>query len=320
MAMFQKYLPIQPRKQWEHNDGYCGEVALISAGLMYGQYVSQFDARRLGTDDQLDELNLHTSPKAAKRMRLNCESWPSRSGRNVQEFLAWVKGSILQDTPVMIGIYMNQSIFGELENDGKNKYDHIVPVIGIESSHDLSDPEYYDDDYLVFSDNGLFTPTGSDAPYRFRYQFGKFLRTRKEANNKKSPPYSLAKEQRNCGMRIMGVNSTDTVLPVQVSPALNNEPIEIKNRSTARPASVHLPLTVTVSGMAPGTKYKLYKYDDLKKVPTRQFHKKASKAAMVWDIDATCPTITDLIRSDQVAVYRAPDVVGSAPPTRRKKR
>jgi hypothetical protein len=305
MAMFRKYLPIQPRQQWEHNDGYCGEVALISAGLMYGQYVSQFDARRLGTKKQLDELNLHTSPKAAKKMRLMCESWPSGSGYSVKEFLAWVKGSIVAGTPVMIGIYMNQSIFGELENNGKNKYDHIVPVIGIESSHDLSDPEYYDDDYLIFSDNALYTPSGSDAPYLFRYQFGEFPLTRKQANAKRSPPYSLAKKQRNCGMRITGVDSTDTALPVQVIPALNNEPNEIKDGSTTRPASVFLPLTVTVTGMAPGTKYKLYRYDDFKKVPTSQYHKHASEAARVWDIDATCPTITEVIRSKQVAVYRA---------------
>ncbi len=41
------------------------------------------------------------------------------------------------------------------------------------------------------------------------------------------------------------------------------------------------------------------------KVPTRQFHQEASKASNVWDVDATCPTITEVIRSDQVGVYRA---------------
>ena len=106
-------------------------------------------------------------------------------------------------------------------------------------------------------------------------------------------------------MRITGVASTDTVLPVQVIAALDNEPNEIEEGSTTRPASVRLPLTITVSGMAQGTKYKLYKYDDLKKVPTRQFHQEASKASNFWDIDATCPTVTEVIRTDQVGVYRA---------------
>lgn len=44
---------IPPRHQWEANYGYCGEVSLISAGLYYGQYVSQYDARAI--DQNLNE-------------------------------------------------------------------------------------------------------------------------------------------------------------------------------------------------------------------------------------------------------------------------
>jgi hypothetical protein len=316
MAMFQKYLPIQPRQQWESNDGYCGEVALTSAGLMFGQYLSQFDARRLGTHSQLRELNLATAPKAAKAMHLKYESWPGRSRRDVKDFLKWVKESILAGTPVMIGIYMNLSVFGVLERGGTNDYDHIVPVIGIESDHDLSDRNYYDDDFLIFSDNALFTPSGSDVPYLFRYQFGKFPLTREQANDEHSPPYSLAREPRNWGMRITGIDSTDKVLPVQVTPALNSEPIEIEDDSTTQPDAVRLPLTVSVSGMAEDKQYKLYKYDELKSVPTSPLRSNAHKPAKVWDIDATCPIINDVIRSDEIAVYRAL-VAGHGGTTRR---
>jgi hypothetical protein len=38
-------LNIPTRLQWEENDGYCGEVSLISGGLYFGQYGSQFDTR-----------------------------------------------------------------------------------------------------------------------------------------------------------------------------------------------------------------------------------------------------------------------------------
>jgi hypothetical protein len=38
---------IPDRLQWLHNDGYCGEVSLIMAGLKYGQYHSQYDAREI---------------------------------------------------------------------------------------------------------------------------------------------------------------------------------------------------------------------------------------------------------------------------------
>ena len=72
---YQKYLPILPREQWETNLGYCGEVALISAGLHYGQYLSQYDARDLATGDQLTELDFSNAGRAAAGMLLTSESW-----------------------------------------------------------------------------------------------------------------------------------------------------------------------------------------------------------------------------------------------------
>jgi hypothetical protein len=33
-------LDIAPRRQWESNSGYCGEVSTISALLNYGGYMS----------------------------------------------------------------------------------------------------------------------------------------------------------------------------------------------------------------------------------------------------------------------------------------
>ena len=53
--MDQKYLPIPPRRQWEGNGGYCGETVMISAGLYYGQYVSQYDARAFASDGDQSE-------------------------------------------------------------------------------------------------------------------------------------------------------------------------------------------------------------------------------------------------------------------------
>jgi hypothetical protein len=37
--------PLQPFYQWENNDGYCGEVFMMQAGLINGQWMSQFNAR-----------------------------------------------------------------------------------------------------------------------------------------------------------------------------------------------------------------------------------------------------------------------------------
>src|ERR1700735_995809 len=37
--------PLQPFYQWENNDGHCGEVSMMQAGLNNGQWMSQFNAR-----------------------------------------------------------------------------------------------------------------------------------------------------------------------------------------------------------------------------------------------------------------------------------
>ena len=36
---------VVPFYQWQSNNGYCGEVSLIQAGLNHGQWMSQFNAR-----------------------------------------------------------------------------------------------------------------------------------------------------------------------------------------------------------------------------------------------------------------------------------
>ena len=38
---------IPYRSQWNENNGYCGETSILSAGLYFGEYVSQYDARVL---------------------------------------------------------------------------------------------------------------------------------------------------------------------------------------------------------------------------------------------------------------------------------
>ena len=98
---------IPPRIQWNANDGYCGEVSLISAGLYYGQYVSQYDARvfanidislklmqlhqiligRYGTWDRTNNVRL-----AAKNMHLKYQEFLNYPYTNYtsEEFILWI--------------------------------------------------------------------------------------------------------------------------------------------------------------------------------------------------------------------------------------
>ena len=100
-------LQIPPRLQWGANYGYCGETSFVSAGLFFGQYCSQYEARRLaspGVRQSLETSQLllgasgggrvsNNDELAAKSMRLRYETWHARPTETVA-FLGWVKKNV----------------------------------------------------------------------------------------------------------------------------------------------------------------------------------------------------------------------------------
>ncbi|HEY5245432.1 MAG TPA: C39 family peptidase, partial [Acidimicrobiales bacterium] len=239
--------PIPPRLQWNENNGYCGETAFISAGLYYGQYLSQYDARAIASNDtpqyETDaQLLLGLNDQyAATQMRLTSSEWTPGTGSTTDDFLAWVKGEVIQGYPVAIGVYENQSLFYNTTkpNAGDPKYDHIVIVTGVTSHHPLTLPAtYYADDELKFSDNGLWTgTTGTKPQYVFDYPFGTFQATRQAANTPTGNVYSLADTVRNYGIAITGIADPDhQTVPVRVATSVNDETPQIGHQSNTRPA------------------------------------------------------------------------------------
>jgi hypothetical protein len=303
-------LSIPPRLQWMANYGYCGETSLISAGLYYGQYVSQYTARAIasaGTPQNRrgSQLLLGVNDtSAAKKMHLNAVEWNTAAERSTRAFLAWVKANVTLGYPVTIGVYTNEYLFYGKTNPraGDPSYDHIVPVTGAAN------------DALTFSDNGLWSPTG-DPKYSFTYPFDSFARTRQEANAKNAPVYSIANDGRNYGIAITGVTDlSHETLPVRLATDVNYERPGIRNGSSTRPTPMPLLLTITVSNLQPGTKYVLYRYNRFADVPDDRFNAQASKAAqrLPFQISAGASfATTQRIMSDRVAVYRA--VAASAP-------
>ena len=313
MHKYQKYLPIPPRKQWVSNYGYCGETALICAGLYYGHYVSQFKARDLASSpvkQSKEKSQLLLGPdqnarSAANGMGLSFLDWEDeKHGKTTDDFLAWIKKQILSDCPVAIGVYMNQSIFGDGSDD---EYDHIVPVVGIESNQPLFDLGYHPDDEIVFSDNGLYTPDSEPAPFIFKYECSSFQRSRTDANRKRASVYSLPNDVANVGIALMGNNSESSTRSVCIETYPNEERPEIEDKTDDKPPRMPLELRLSLSGLVPGLIYNLYRYSKLSKVPKKAFNKHASKASQKWKVVSTSMTmsITDTIWSDEVAVYRA---------------
>jgi hypothetical protein len=309
---------LPPRIQWNANYGYCGESSFISAGLSYGQYLSQYDARAIASNNALQNLSgsqllLGVNDVAtAKAMHLAATPFNIATQTSTTAFLTWVKSNVIAGHPVVMGVFMNQSRFYGNKNPtaGDGDYDHIVVVTGITSSHPLTGPAvYYADDIITFNDNGLWTGTPSGQPQNvFSRSFGAFAATRQQANAATAPVYSL-KNGPDYGIAITGIIdlSRETV-PVRLSTSVNAETPGIVNNTTTRPAAKPVTLTVTVSGLKPGVTYNLYRYTSIAAVPDSNINANAAKAAQKWAITVTSGstyTMTQTINSNEIAVYRA---------------
>lgn len=309
---------IASRLQWMNNSGYCGEVALICAGLYYGQYVSQYDLRALVTDDQTQGSLLlgENDNLAAKKLHLQHEAWNTDDEQNTDQFLIWLKQKIVNGNPVAIGVYANQYLFYGTTDPkaGDPDYDHIVSVMNLTTNHPLDDPTYYGDDQVGFSDNGLWENQNTPV-YYFIYAFDPFQATREEANDPSGPIYSISSEANNYGIAITGVaDKNGDTLPVRVATDFNFENPEIVDQSTIRPQPMPLNLTITVSNVEPHVPYVIYRYNKLDAVPESDFNAHASQASEQHPFQIASGStyaVTEMIQSDEIAVYRC--VKASAP-------
>jgi len=146
---------IPVRDQWDANRGYCGETSTIAAGQMYGQWLSQYDARLIycsvssssksdsacNTDQQylvgVDDV------ATASLLHMETEEFDSEGSDGVEDYLGWVKKLVRRGIPVTICVYAKGS--------HDEEYDHIVTVTKIESDHD--DDLYHDSDVITFDDH-----------------------------------------------------------------------------------------------------------------------------------------------------------------------
>lgn len=306
----ERSLAIPPRLQWEENFGYCGEVSFVSAGLYFGQYVPQYDARSLASPGKNQaredsQLLLGVNDEfAASQMRLNSLSW-NQSGTE-RDFLAWVKHNVMLGYPVTMAVYENMWLFNGKTKGGNAEYDHIVPVLSIESEN-LS-ATYLDTDLMTFSDNGLYTPD-SEPYYYNTLQFRDAARTRKQSNQKEASVYSVPLKKQY-GIAMTGIKDTDGfTLPVRVATHVNYEHPNIKEGSSIRPMGQAVQLTVTVSNLTEGKNYYLYRYDSFATVPTGGFNQKASQASKIWSfkqVSSGAPfVLVDKVTSDHPTIYRA---------------
>lgn len=304
-------LDIEPRLQWNANYGYCGETSLISAGMHFGQYASQWTVRDLaspGVDQTEQESQLLLGVNdlaAATRMRLSAIAYDSQGQRSTPQFLAWVKSQIVRGWPVIIGVLIN-STESDIAGPGDEEYDHIVPVLGVSSASRLSagDRRYRPTDVLVFSDNDGDVPSSI-----YRPTFRAFQRSRSSANQAGAPMYSLLNHPRNYGIAITGIQDPEHVtIPVRLTSSLDGEGAQEQERLTAPPTPLPMVLTATVTIPDQAVAYRVYAYDDFDKVPISDFNAAAGNAIASWTIPPGAgPTWTMQIpiMSNQTRAFRA---------------
>lgn len=180
--------PLKPFYQWENNDGYCGEVSMLEAGLNNGQWMSQLNARLIcGTglsqsgvngacaahkqqvnynaqllieDPNTGVTGPNTYANAAlclSNSRLNGTTFDyssqSTGTAGYEQYMSWVKQQVIAGNQVTLAV---------LYNGGSDpQYDHEVAVIKIGTNHSPTDPTYYSDDVVYFDDHGVYTLDGT---------------------------------------------------------------------------------------------------------------------------------------------------------------
>lgn len=318
---YQRGIDMAPRLQWNANSGYCGETSLISAGMRYGQYTSQWTARGLASPGvpqwrASSQLLLGVNDlKAAQAMRLEAVDYPSAREASTRGYLRWVKKHFLREHVVIVGVYNNVTTLNETP-PGDPEYDHIVPVMGIGSLTPWRQgaERYYPSDAITISDNGLYN-VGPTYPYLFSYRFSDFPMTRREANRPGGPVYSLRPKAPNFATSVTGILDHDRVtLPVRLTSDVNSEGVWNVNKGKRPPAATPITLTAHVSIPDDDVAYRVYLYDDFDDVPTAKFNASADQAIRSWTIapgSGATWRVTISAMSNDTRVFRAVPV--SAP-------
>jgi hypothetical protein len=201
---------IMPFLQWDENDGYCGELSSIEAGMGLGQWMSQFNGRAIcgtglsqsGPDGfcaankqnpnynaqfLFEDMNPGDERFASAPVCLTNAHFTFTTFDHVTEaegmdgyrqYMSWIKSRIIAGDTVAIAV---------LNRGGTDpQYDHEVTVSKIGTNHAANDPTYYDDDVIYLESHG---PTNNSFVYG--YKFSDLANTRTGANTPTANIFSI---------------------------------------------------------------------------------------------------------------------------------
>eukprot|EP00756_Hemistasia_phaeocysticola_P043912 Hpha_TRINITY_DN17493_c0_g1::TRINITY_DN17493_c0_g1_i1::g.85820::m.85820 len=251
----QRLLHLPPRFMWGWGpgvSGYCGSCSIQTAGLYYGNWLTQ-DAVRgsTGGHDAAHEILLGDSTccsgvRAAQHFQLRVLQWKYEDQPQPQSplFIQWIREAVDLGQPVVFGVYWT----AEKDKD----FDHIVPLVG------------YDNDALFFND--LYYNNTLRAP------LATFVKSRHECHNRTLPPHAGVQawclpHEVNYGFRVLGnVDPNGELLPLRLEMQSNFEPDYSKEDGRHSPPAL-LAGTVRVTGLAAGVRYALLRYTNQASIP-----------------------------------------------------
>jgi len=275
-------LDIPPRRQWDNNNGYCGEASIQQAALYFGTYISQYRAREIIDPTQQQDVWVpDNSGPIFDALRLSYSAWdPNQSTPQYQKYLVWIKSHLQQGHPVIFDVFVQ----GESDPD----YDHIMVASGFTSTDTTM---YHSTDTLTFNDNY------ETAPYT--RTFGSLWDTRSMNGNGAVYEYCIPRDT-DYGAAVTGIkDGSGTALPVSLKVNRWNEPNISQGASP-----VTLMATVQVSSLTAGQSYALLRYDDYHNVPTNNYLASADTTCTVFTATGSTYTHVDQFMSDSIVIYR----------------
>lgn len=266
-------LDLQPRQQWNINGGFCGAVSIQSAALGVGAWISQDLVRKAnthgeghGTPDLGYEILPSNVAETVKNLKLDGEEWDYTQPKpQAAAFKSFIKRNLVKSHPIVWFPLCKGDSHDPYTADTPNggAYDHVEAMWGIGSNHPLDDETVYDDDWILHGSNQDLEPY-----YRHMSTLEDDLSMEgncKEAGSGfgKNEMYPCFYDKVTYGLAVRGLQKTGN-LPVVLNVDRQDEPDVRQPFSRA----AQLRGTVTVSGLAVGQSYVLYRYDSTGSLPS----------------------------------------------------